>query len=114
MYREKRSDYSVRCECRAAKTSRESVKDMNAHKQPLDQRWCPSTTTPMNHDITQKILEKIQSAHAADPKRVNGQAAEALYAERIEHWVERLVSDVDDVLRVAARCQHLERWVIPR
>jgi len=37
-----------------------------------------------------------------------------VYADRIEAWVVRLVPAADDVLRLAARCQHLERFEVPR
>src|SRR5471032_1593451 len=32
----------------------------------------------------------------------------------MEAWVARLVSDATPLLRLAARCQHLERWSVPR
>ena len=57
----------------------------------------------------------IDAAHAADPKRASdGRAAELLYADRMEAWVARLVPAVAPLLRLAARCQHLERWSVPR
>lgn len=57
----------------------------------------------------------IDAAHAADPARApDGRAAELVYSERIEAWVARLVPDASPSLRLAARCQHLERWLTPR
>ncbi|MBC8009724.1 MAG: DUF4202 domain-containing protein [Burkholderiales bacterium] len=57
----------------------------------------------------------IDAAHATDPKRTpDGRAAELVYADRVEGWVGRLVPDAPTLLRLAARCQHLERWAIPR
>jgi tRNAThr (cytosine32-N3)-methyltransferase len=32
----------------------------------------------------------------------------------MEEWVARLVPDASPLLRLAARCQHLERWTVPR
>lgn len=59
--------------------------------------------------------ESIDAAHAADPQRLpDGRPAEAVYADRIETWVDRLVPDAAPLLRLAARCQHLERWSVPR
>ena len=59
--------------------------------------------------------ERIDAAHAAGPTRTeNGQAAELVYAERMEHWVARVVPGASSLLRLAARCQHLERWSVPR
>jgi tRNAThr (cytosine32-N3)-methyltransferase len=57
----------------------------------------------------------IDQAHAADPAHAaDGRAAELVYAERMEAWVARLVPDASALLRLAARCQHLERWSVPR
>lgn len=57
----------------------------------------------------------IDAAHAADPKRAaDGRAAELVYADRVEAWVCRLVPDASAPLRLAARCQHLERFLTPR
>jgi tRNAThr (cytosine32-N3)-methyltransferase len=57
----------------------------------------------------------IDQAHSADPRRASdGRAAELVYADRMEAWVARLVPDATPLLRLAARCQHLERWSVPR
>ena len=57
----------------------------------------------------------IDTAHAADPARTTeGRPAELVYAERMEAWVGRLVVEAPTLLRLAARCQHLERWTVPR
>jgi len=57
----------------------------------------------------------VDAAHAADPsKAADGRPAELVYADRMENWVARIAPDADPVLRLAARCQHLERWSVPR
>jgi tRNAThr (cytosine32-N3)-methyltransferase len=57
----------------------------------------------------------IDSAHAADPTRaIDGRAAEFIYGERVAAWVAHLVPDASPLLLLAARCQHLERWLTPR
>ncbi|MCM2274509.1 MAG: DUF4202 domain-containing protein [Candidatus Didemnitutus sp.] len=57
----------------------------------------------------------IDAAHTADPKTTaDGRAAELVYAERMEAWVARVVPGASPLLRLAARCQHLERWQVPR
>jgi len=38
---------------------------------------------------------------------------ELLYAQRLSEWVLKLCPSVES-LRLAARCQHLCRWMIPR
>lgn len=58
---------------------------------------------------------EIDAAHRADPTRLaDGSAAEVLYADRLEAWVVRLDPGASPLLRLAARCQHLERWLVPR
>lgn len=62
-----------------------------------------------------RARELIDAAHAADPKRApDGRAAELVYADHMEAWVSRLVPGSPPLLRLAARCQHLERWSVPR
>lgn len=39
---------------------------------------------------------------------------ELLYARRLTDWVLRLAPHASEPLRLAARCQHLRRWTIPR
>ncbi|MDP3071720.1 MAG: DUF4202 domain-containing protein [Opitutaceae bacterium] len=57
----------------------------------------------------------IDAAHAADPHRAaDGRPAELVYGERVEAWVVRLVPAASPALRLAARAQHLERWLVPR
>jgi hypothetical protein len=66
-------------------------------------------------DAYSRARELIDAAHASDPTRTSdGRAAELVYADRMEAWVARLVPEVTPLLRLAARCQHLERWTVPR
>jgi len=59
--------------------------------------------------------EAIDRVHSADPRRAeDGRPAELVYADRMEAWVARLVPEAAPILRLAARCQHLERWSVPR
>jgi hypothetical protein len=39
---------------------------------------------------------------------------ELVDAERLSAWVERLDPEASEALRLAARCQHIRRWEIPR
>jgi len=62
-----------------------------------------------------RARQLIDSAHTADPVRTpDGRAAELVYADRVETWVVKLIADAAPILRLAARCQHLERWLTPR
>lgn len=66
-------------------------------------------------DPFERAQELIDSAHSADPHRApDGRAAELVYAERMEGWVVRVAAEPTPLLRLAARCQHLERWLVPR
>jgi tRNAThr (cytosine32-N3)-methyltransferase len=66
-------------------------------------------------DAYAQARQLIDAAHAADPARApDGRAAELVYGERVEAWVARLVPDASPALRLAARSQHLERWLTPR
>jgi hypothetical protein len=66
-------------------------------------------------DAYSRARELIDAAHAADPHQTaDGRPAEVIYARRLEAWVLRLVPDASPRLRLAALCQHLERWSVPR
>ena len=66
-------------------------------------------------DAYSRARELIDAAHASDPTRTtDGLAAELVYADRMEAWVARLAPENSGLLRLAARCQHLERWTVPR
>lgn len=66
-------------------------------------------------DAHRQARTLIDTAHAADPARADdGRPAELVYADRLEAWVVRLVPAASAHLRLAARCQHLERFLTPR
>ncbi|MBI2518067.1 MAG: DUF4202 domain-containing protein [Opitutae bacterium] len=66
-------------------------------------------------DAYARARELIDAAHAADPKRgADGRSAELVYADRMEAWAARAAAEPTPLLRLAARCQHLERWSVPR
>lgn len=66
----------------------------------------------------QAALRLFDDANAGDPHRelVDGvdHPRERLYAHRLTEWVLRLEPAASEPLRLAARCQHLCRWEIPR
>jgi hypothetical protein len=65
-----------------------------------------------------RAIEAFNAANAEDPHIVTvaGQARprELLQAERLAAWVEKLEPHASEALRLAARCQHIRRWQIPR
>src|SRR6266700_963274 len=60
----------------------------------------------------------FDAANSLDPNLeiVEGIARprELVYAERLTQWVLKLCPDPSEELRLAARCQHICRWMIPR
>lgn len=66
-------------------------------------------------DALAQARTSIDTAHSADPTRAaDGRPAELVYAERMEAWIVKLDPAAPALLRIAARCQHLERWSVPR
>lgn len=62
----------------------------------------------------QAALDAIDAANAADPDRSEGQPAAQLYGERMSSELARLFPEADEPLQIAARGQHIERWVLKR
>lgn len=54
-------------------------------------------------------LAAIDAANSGDPK---GEAL--IYGQRMSAELARLFPDASDVLQIAARGQHVERWLLPR
>lgn len=56
--------------------------------------------------------------NARDPVRESVDGADmarlVVQADRLSRWIERLDENASEALRLAARCQHVERWTIPR
>lgn len=62
----------------------------------------------------ERALAAIDAANSADPAQDAGQPAALVYGQRMTAELERLHPGADDVLRIAARGQHIERWRLPR
>ncbi len=61
-----------------------------------------------------RAFAAIDAANAADPTPEDGRPAALLYGERMSAELDRLFPDASDALKVAARGQHVERWLLPR
>ena len=73
------------------------------------------TTNPSMDRLLERARVLVDAAHAADPHRgPDGRAAELSYADGMERWALRISPDASPLLLLAARCQHLERWLVPR
>jgi len=59
-------------------------------------------------------LAAIDDANSHDPDRPEGQPAAQLYGQRMSAELARLFPDASEPLQIAARGQHIERWVLKR
>jgi hypothetical protein len=66
----------------------------------------------------ERAIARFDAANAADPHRETFDGVEwpkeLLYAERMTAMLARFAPEAPEVVRLAARCQHIERWKIPR
>ncbi|WP_114010236.1 DUF4202 domain-containing protein [Cohaesibacter intestini] len=65
------------------------------------------------------VIEAIDQANAADPRLELAQGGapipkELLYGIRMSLMCEAFAPEADELTRIAARGQHIERWIIPR
>lgn len=78
----------------------------------------PETFQPADPRRFEAALRRFDGENARDPNTESAggvaQPREWLYARRLNDWVLRLCPDASEALRLAARCQHLCRWEIPR
>jgi hypothetical protein len=69
-------------------------------------------------DAFEKAIERFDAENGRDPNaeidRGVQQPRELLYARRLTEWVLSLAPNASESLRLAARCQHICRWMIPR
>lgn len=65
-----------------------------------------------------EAIARFDAVNAEDPNREAFEGVEypkeLLYAQRMSAWLDRLAPNASEALRLAARCQHIRRWVIPR
>ncbi|MFI2817459.1 MULTISPECIES: DUF4202 domain-containing protein [Halomonadaceae] len=66
-----------------------------------------------------KTLAALDALHAQDPQTTTlsdgtAQPQELAYAQRMSRWLERLQETPSDLLGIAVRAQHLQRWKLPR
>jgi hypothetical protein len=73
---------------------------------------------PADRARFENALRRFDEENSRDPhsETINGAShpRELVYAEWLTGWVLKLCPDASEELRLAARCQHLCRWKIPR
>lgn len=72
----------------------------------------------MTNNRLLRAIELIDQANGEDPNGEIWQGGtyprELLYGMRMTHWLERLLPDPSEALRLAARAQHVRRWMVAR
>lgn len=72
----------------------------------------------MNKDLFSQAVDAFDSANSKDPNfiEVNGfeKPYELIYANWLSEWVMKLNPNASEELQLAAKCQHIKRWEIPR
>ena len=65
-----------------------------------------------------QAIARFDAANAQDPniEPIDGRDVpkELLYAQRMTAWLHAIAPDAPESVRLAARCQHIRRWTIPR
>jgi hypothetical protein len=59
-------------------------------------------------------IAALDAANADDPRRIEGETFECVYARRMSACLSRIYPEASELLKIAARAQHLRRWEIPR
>jgi hypothetical protein len=61
-------------------------------------------------------ISKFDEFNSADPNREgdSGMPRELVYAQRMSECLSRFAPNASEEVRLAARCQHIGRWQIPR
>ncbi len=70
------------------------------------------------HDKYLTAVNLIEKANAEDPNLEDyneiSYPKELLYSKRMSNWLDKLAPDASETLKLAAKCQHIRRWEIPR
>jgi len=69
---------------------------------------------PRNPVKFQAALLRFDAENSRDPNLEESRPRELLYAQRLTNWVLKLCPNASEELHLAARCQHICRWEIPR
>lgn len=61
-----------------------------------------------------QVLAAIDAANTKDPRMDEGPPEALLYGQRMSEQCARLFPDASETLQIAARGQHIERWILKR
>lgn len=65
-------------------------------------------------DRFSRAIALFDAANAEDPNLDEGQPKELLYAQRMSAMLARFTPEASEVVRLAVRAQHIQRWKTPR
>ena len=72
----------------------------------------------IEQDRLAQTLQKVDELDQQDPNKelVGGreEPRELIYSKRLSDWVLKLNPNASEILKIAARGQHIQRWMIPR
>ncbi len=72
----------------------------------------------MNQERFDQTIAKFDTLNAQDPNAISlegkPQAKELVYALRMSLMLDKYAPDASEALKLAARCQHIQRWKKPR
>ena len=72
----------------------------------------------MKNGKLDRTLTSIDAVNARDPVQVDWDGAHAarawVYGRRMSEMLNAIHPDAPELLQIAARAQHIERWAIPR
>ncbi|MDN3669660.1 DUF4202 domain-containing protein [Echinicola jeungdonensis] len=72
----------------------------------------------MNNSKFEKTIEEFDKINSEDPhlEMINGSEVpkELVYGHRMSGMLQKFSPNASEPLRLAARCQHIKRWEIPR
>ena len=78
----------------------------------------PPTPTDAENAPLQRALQLFDDYNRRDPNQLSWDGAmqprEWLHAQFLHGWVLKLAPQAGTALRLAARCQHIGRWEVPR
>ncbi|WP_148254960.1 DUF4202 domain-containing protein [Aidingimonas lacisalsi] len=65
-----------------------------------------------------RAVARLDALHGDDPRETivegRSQPYEQVYAQRMSEWLATVKPDASEVLQLAVRAQHLQRWRLPR
>jgi len=78
----------------------------------------PTEFEPREPNRFKAAIRRFDEENGRDPNQVTvdgvSQPRELVYAKWLTDWVLKLAPGASEELRLAARCQHLCRWTVPR